>query len=239
MRRLIVLFGLTALAAGPAVAQKAMAPELLRKALTEPASSKQLFAYDFEDVSSGSDGKEAPRNRTVRGRIDPSRPKGERVTITHLEGVDDKDKPLDPKKIDKQYEERADNVGFCDTFSEPNPPNVVDKGSTPLGRAFSFTPKPEKDADGEMKAIAKKVLAQVYIDEATGLITSFNAKLMKPHNVMLVADVKAFDLTTTCAPASNGRAYSARTEMRMSLSALGRNVLVNSVQIVSNLVPVG
>lgn len=238
MRRLIVFAAFTALATAPAVSQKAVAPELLRKALTEPAS-KQLFAYDFEDVSSGSDGKDAPRNRTVRGRVDPSKPKGERVTITHLEGMDDKQKPLDPKKIDKQYEERADNVGFCDTFSEPNPTNVVDKGSTPNGRAFSFTPKPEKDADGEMKAIAKKVLAEVYIDEATSLITSFNARLTKPHNVMLVADVKTFDLTTTCAPASNGRAYSARTEMKMSLSALGRNVLVNSVQTVSNLTPVG
>lgn len=226
------------LTAAPAHAQKAPAvPDLLKRALT--ATSSQLFAYDFEDVSSGADDKEGPRNRTIRGRIDPSKPKGNRVTITFVDGVGEKDKPLDPRKIDEQYEKNADGDVFCDSFSEPDVKNVVDKGSTSQGRIFTFTPKPEKNADSQMKDIAKKILAEAYVDEVTGAIRAFNAKLTKPHNVMLIADVKTFDMTMTCSPAANGRTYSARTEMKMSISALGRNMLINSVQTISNLTPIG
>src|SRR5690348_13183397 len=84
--------------AAPAHPQSAAAvssvPDLLRRALAAPASS-QLFAYDFMDVIEDKDGK-----RTIKGRIDPSRRKGDRVTITFLEDL--RRKPANLADTDKR-----------------------------------------------------------------------------------------------------------------------------------------
>ena len=85
----------------------ASVPDLLRRALSAP-SSKQLFAYDFEDVIEDKDGK-----RIVHGRVDPSRRKGDRVTITFLQDM--RRKPADMKSTDLRYEKNADGDIFCDT----------------------------------------------------------------------------------------------------------------------------
>lgn len=224
----------SALASGPALAQASAAPDLLRRALSKPAAP-DLYAYEFEDVSTGD------RNRTVRGRVDPSRGKGDRVEITFFSesGGKEDDKPTDVTKVDERYERNADGDIFCDGLSDPDVTRVVDKGAGPAGRLFSFIPKAPKDAEGEMKAIMKKVSAEAVVDEATATLKTFTAKLTKPHSVMMVAQVKAMNLTAQCAPAPNGRAYATRREISVSGSGLGRNFASTTVQTISNLRPTG
>src|SRR6185503_10777098 len=154
-----------------------------------PPASKQLYAYDFEDVSEGGSQDEHTRS-VIRGHIDPSRKKGDRVTISSAEQTGGKQK-ADPKKIDERYERNADGDIFCDGLSEKDVTNVSDKGVTPEGHLFTFTPKAKSSADGAMKDIMKKMAAAAVIDPATAAIRSFNAVLTKPHNVMLVFDVKS------------------------------------------------
>jgi hypothetical protein len=235
MKRLpLAAFALLAVA--PVAAQKATVPYLLKQAFTSPAS-KQLYAYDFENVNVGNDQKGKTVTSTTRGRIDPSRKKGERVTITFAE--DTSDKPVDPKKLDERYERNANGDIFCDSLSETDVTNVSDKGASPAGRVFTFTPKAKSSADGTMKDIMKKMSAEAVIDEATGAIRSFNAVLTKTHNVMLVFDVKSAGMKATCATTPDGRSYAARTEFNMSGSGLGQSILVNSVQTIWNIAPVG
>lgn len=239
MKRLPTLAAFLLLAAVPvALAKAAPVPDLLRRALTPPASA-QLYAYDFEDVSNA---RENGRS-TIRGHIDPSRKKGDRVQITFVEqqrGAEDNDrKQPDPKRIDERYERDADGDIFCDSFSKDDVTNVSDKGASNGARIFAFTPRPEQDIEGEMKAVMKKVIAEAVIDEATANLRSFTARLTRPHNVMLIAEVKSMSMATDCAPAPNGRAYTTRTEMNLSGSGLGRSFTVNSTQSISNLTPVG
>ncbi len=237
MKRTLLLTGIALSLAMPALSKDAPVPDLLRRALATPASTQQ-YAYDFVTSTTADDGKSGPKTTIIRGRIDPSKPKGQRVTITSAEGKGQDDKPLDPKKIDEQYEKgRSEGGIFCDTFSDPEVKNAIDKGSTPQGRLFGFTPKAEKDADGEAKELMKKVAATAVVDEATGALRGYTGHLTKPHGVMLIATVKAFDISASCAPAPNGRAYTARSDLRIKASGLGRDFDITTVQTVSNLGP--
>lgn len=212
----------------PGAAQTSAVPDLLRRALTSPATSA-LYAYDFEDVSTGD------RNTVIRGRIDPSRKKGERVEITFFSDAGE-DK-TDIKRIDERYERNAEGDIFCDALSEPDVGKVVDKGAAAGLRTFQFVPTPPRDAEGEMKAIMKKVTAEAVVDEATATLKAFTARLNKPHSIMMVAQVKSMSLRAECAAAPDGRSYALRREMKLEGSGLGRTFATTSVQTISNLRP--
>lgn len=222
--------------AAPVVAQKTPVPDLLKRALASPAS-KQLFAYDFETISDNISNDETTHT-VVRGHIDTSRKKGDRVTITAVE--DNSKKPRDARKVDEQMEKSADGDIYCDSVSREDVTNVVDKGAAPGGgRQFTFTPRSEKEAEGEMKEIMKKMSADVVVDEATGQMRSFSGTLTRKHSIMFIAEVKSATFSSTCAPLPNGRAYSARTDIKANISAFGNNFSTTTVQTVSNVVPVG
>jgi hypothetical protein len=230
----LVLAGL-ALAA-PAMPQKTPVPDLLKRALSAPAS-KQLYAYDFEDVSDNASPDETA-HIVVRGRIDPSRKKGDRVTITSLE--DNSKKPREAKKVKENYEKNADGDIFCDSVSKEDVTNVADKGAAPNGgRLFTFTPKAESTADGEMKEIMKKMTAEAVVDETIGLLKSFTGSLTKKHTIMMIAEVQSANLDVACEPLPNGRAYSARTTLNAKISAFGQAITTSTVQTISNVTPVG
>jgi hypothetical protein len=235
-------FGWIALAAlavaAPALAQKAPpVPDLLKRSLATPAKGK-LYAYDFEIVSINTDPKKGPLTTTIRGHTDPSRKKGDRVTITFVEGERD-GKPMTAKQVDESQEKQADGNIFCDTVSKETVTNVVDKGATADGHAFTFTPKAEDDQEGEMKEIMKKMSADAVIDEATGALKSFDGRLLKKHNVMLVADINSASMKMQCVALSDGRAYAVRTEFNAKISAFGANFESSSTQTISNIMPVG
>jgi hypothetical protein len=209
----------------------AYVPDLLRRALSSPVSS-QLYAYDFEDVIEDKDGK-----RTVRGTVDPSRPKGDRVTITYLEDL--RRKPADLPATDKRYEKNADGDIFCDTASREDVVGVVDKGAAPGGgRVFEFAPKPEPHAEKMVRDLMPKMSAEAVVDEITGLMRSFSAKLTSKHNVMLFGEVKSATFRAECEPLPNGRAYTTHANLDALVSALGRSYRQKTVQRISNVRPV-
>lgn len=231
MKRLAVLAVGLALAV-PAAAQKTPTPELLKRAFATPAST-QLYAYDFEMVNVGDKGA-----ATIRGRLDPSRKKGDRVTISFYE--DTGEKPSTAQKVDERMEKNADGDIFCDKLSKDDISNAVDKGTAAEGlRIFSFTPRPESDADGATKDVIKKMLAEAAIDVTSGTVRTFNATLIKSHNVMLVAEIKTAVMKASCAVASNGRAYMTRMEFIATGGALGNNFSSRTVQTITNLSPAG
>jgi hypothetical protein len=215
-----------------AQAQRMPVPDLLRRALAQPASN-EAFAYEFEDVAETGNGEREVTSIT-RGQVDPSRKRGDRVTITFAErkGGDDK---VDLKKIDERYERNGGGGIFCDTFSREDVANAVDRGATPDGvHLFSFTPKAEDDADGEIKNLMKKMTVEAAVDEATATLRLLTGSLTRSHSVMLIAEVKAVRMKSDCEPAPNGRAYAARREFQISGSALGQAFATSTVQTISN-----
>jgi hypothetical protein len=225
-------FILLAPAFAQSAAQSASVPDLLKRALSSP-SSGQLFAYDFEDVIQDKDGK-----RTIRGRIDPSRPKGDRVTITFLEDL--RKKPADLAATDTRYEKSADGDIFCDTASQENVTNVVDKGEAPGGgRVFEFSPTPEPQAERMVRELMPKMSAEAVVDEISGLLRSFSATLTKKHSVALFGQVKSATYSAECAALPNGRAYTARINLEALISAMGRTYRQQTVQVISNVTPTG
>jgi hypothetical protein len=210
----------------------ASVPDLLKRALSAPAS-RQLFAYDFEDVIEDKDGK-----RIVKGRVDPSRRKGDRVTITFLQDM--RTRPADMKSTDVRYEKNADGDIFCDTASREDVANVVDKGAAPGGgRVFGFKPKPEPQAESMVRELMGKMSAEAVVDEISGLLRSFSATLTKKHNVMLFGEVKSATYSAKCAALPNGRAYTAHINLDAMISAMGRTYRQKTVQLISNVRPAG
>jgi hypothetical protein len=235
MRLIAAFLALGVVLAAPASPQSAPSegvPELLRQALSPPASS-QLYAYDFEDVIHDKDGK-----RIVRGTVDPTRRKGDRVTITYLE--DRRGKPASLQETDRRYEKNADGDIFCDTASREDVAQVVDKGKAPGGgRVFGFVPKPEPQTEGMIRDLMSKMSVEAVVDEISGLLRSFSAKLMRKHNVMLFGEVKSATYTAQCATLPAGRAYTARTNLDALVSAMGQSYRQKSVQLITNVRPAG
>jgi hypothetical protein len=213
-------------------AEPGPAPDLLKRALSAPAST-QLFAYDFEDRIEGQDGK-----RVVRGRIDPSRQPGDRVTITYLEDL--RRKPYDLKKADERYEKNATGDIFCDTRSREDVTGVVDRGEAPGGgRVFGFIPKPEPQAERMIKELMGRMSAEAVVDEVSGVLRSFTATLTKAHKMNMFGEVKSATFSAECAALPNGRAYTARTDLNALVSAMGSTYTQKTVQVISNVTPVG
>src|SRR5579871_3259519 len=150
----------------PALAQSAP-PSLFARALGQPDKT-QLYAFDFVDVTLG----DSPN--TIEGRIDPSKPKGQRVSFTRIQGKDDMS---DTKK---KYERNAAGDIWCDTLTRGADGAIADKGSNGGAHIFAFTPLPPKpnpkDTD---RQLYKQLSAEMAVDEASGRMRSFSAVLTK------------------------------------------------------------
>jgi hypothetical protein len=212
--------------AAPAMAQAP--PALFQKALGKPAPAGQLYAYDFIDQRNGDN------PGVTRGRIDPSRPKGDRVTI--LEATGEK---IDLKKLDERYERDADGDIWCDKLINGYEGLVIDKGDSPEGRRFAFTPKPKPDAKNDEKKLYRQLAAEVAVDEATGTIRTFAARLLKPWKPMILAKLDSVEMTGVCETAPNGRPFAARMNMAISGTAMGSAFRQDMTQTVTNLRPAG
>jgi hypothetical protein len=216
-----------AILAAPALAQSAVATDLdhlVRKAFTPPAQSER-FAYTFRNETTG----EKPR--TIVGRYDPSKPKGERVTILEAIGED-----IDPKKLDARMEKNMDGEIWCDGVFGGAASPVKDAGQRGGLQAVSFNPKPPPDAEGEMKKIFPSLAAEVLF-LPTAAIQSITAILPAPRKMAVVARIDSAKMSATCATAPNGRTYMQRMELRMAGSALGQSFNQVSIQSYSDLTP--
>jgi hypothetical protein len=220
---------------GGAVAQSAPTfnpAELLSRALTAPTQTGSEFAFDFVTENTGNE------PGLIRGRYDPSRPKGDRVSIIEATGKD-----ADPKKIDERYEKQDQGDIWCDAVFGGADGAVTDRGVQAGGRALAFIPKPNPNGSrnserGDAAKLFKQLTAVMVVDEATADVKSFAATLGKPWKPAVVAKLEAMQMKGSCAAAPNGRMYLARTETSIQGSALGQSFKVNSVRRISNLAPV-
>ena len=226
MRRTLLLSGLTAALVSSALAQSAPS-DLFARALAHPAT-KQLYAFDFADQSGG----ETPT--FTRGRIDPSLPKGSRVTIFEATGKD-----YDAKKAKERYERNSNGDIWCDNLSYGADGAVTEKSSADGARVFTFTPVPKPNAKNEERDLYRRLSAEMVVDPATGHIRVFSAHLTKAWKPIFVAKVDTVQLRGECASAPNGRLFTAKMDTVMNGNVLGVGQTQSVKRIITNLMPVG
>ncbi|MBI1358940.1 MAG: hypothetical protein GC155_01515 [Alphaproteobacteria bacterium] len=221
---LLVLLSLSGAVAAPALAQTV--PALFAKAITPPPST-QLYAFDFVDENDGD------KPSYIAGHIDPSKPKGERATITVVRGEE-----TDLKKIKARYERNSSGEDiWCDKLSSGADGPISDRGETAGGRIFGFRPLPPKP-DSDQRDLYKQLWAEMLVDAETAQIRSFSARLLKPWKPIIIAKVYEVNMTGQCAPAPNGRTYTSRLDTAFRASALGIDIHANIIHTISNLTPV-
>jgi hypothetical protein len=215
-------------------------PDLLKRALSAPSPvAEQLYAYDFEERFEGG-GRDEQGSSTVRGHVDQSREKGDRVTISFAEQTGGSGERETGSGQQGQRNQRERGLTWCDTLSREDVANAVDKGAAPGGgRLFAFTPKPEGEGNDQFRDMMDKMAGEAVIDEASGALRSFSAELTRPHNFMLVAEVKTASIKAECALAPNGRAYATRLEFDFAGSGFGQSFGIRTFQVISNLTPAG
>lgn len=225
------------LAAAPAIAQSAAPstappsadppPDLFVRALAHPAGD-QLYAFDFADRAGGD------KPTFTRGHIDPSRPKGERVTIYEAAGPG-----YDVPAAKKRYERNASGDIWCDRLSYGADGPVAEKASTDGTRLFAFTPVPKPGAKAGERDLYKRLAAEMSVDPSTGRIRVFSAHLTKAWKPVFVARIDSVELRGACAPAPNGRPFTAELTTVMRGDILGVGQTQDVTRTITNLTPVG
>jgi hypothetical protein len=227
-RTLLRTIALALALAVPALAQAAPPPsDLFERAIAHP-ESKQLYAFDFADQSGG----DSPS--FTRGRIDPSLPKGSRVTIYEATGKD-----YDAAKAKERYERNSSGDIWCDNLSYGADGPVVEKPAADGSRVFSFTPVPKPNAKDDQRDLYRRLAAEMVVDPATAHIRVFTARLTKAWKPIFVAKVDTVQLRGECAVAPNGRLYTAKMDTVMNGNIMGIGQTQSMKRVITNLMPVG
>jgi hypothetical protein len=90
-----------------------------------------------------------------------------------------------------------------------------------------------------VKELMPRMWAEAVVDEISGRLRSFSATLTKKYNVMLFGEVKSATFSAQCAALPNGRAYTTRTDLNALISSMGKPYRQKTVQLISNIRPVG
>lgn len=210
--RLIARTALLAIyAAVIAPAALAQTPSVLAAALS-PRQDTTTFAYEFTLSDTGS------RPMSLRGRIDPSRPEGQRVEILEATGED-----VDTEEIDERMEANADGDIWCDSMFSGADGAVTEQPAPAGQRAYAFTPMARPDAESDERKMFSRLSATAIVDQETGALKSSRAVLDKPWKPNIMAKISQFELSVECAMAPNGRAYAETINTKISGSALGQS----------------
>jgi len=195
----------------------------LAEALSAPAG-QQLYAYDMTY--------ETPEI-SAEGSIDPAQPRGSRVTVTSpAEDTWPKDFTKGVAAIDKH----ADRDMWCHQFAEMIPADADLLSETETTVTYTFQPVPDPDEEDDAK-FAKYLRGEVTIDKSAPAILRFQLKAPKPFKPMVIAKVKQFEMTASCARAPDGRTYVEQFEMNVSGSAMMQKFEERVARTISNLRP--
>jgi hypothetical protein len=225
-------------AAVSAHAQSTPAADLLKVAVKAPeAAAAQVYAFEVRDVVTSQREDKGSSTRTITATIDPTLPKGKRVTITSATGQDTDGKPIDAKQVDRQYERNTMGDLWCDSLSSGAQSPIAELPSEPGTRRMTFIPLPGPNTSSDIGRVYKLVKADVVVDEATNLFRTFIARLEQPFKPVPIFSVKAFELNGECVPAPNGRAYAETLTTTITGSAMGNTFTSKTVRKVTGLRP--
>lgn len=196
----VSLAALSALSAG--------ADPLLEQVRAANGAEGPVYAYEM----AYSDG-----DMQATGKVDPSQPEGERITIFT---PDESEWSEDFRKALKSLDADVDGDIFCDDFAAQIPSSARRVEETDEAVRYAFTPDPEADADDMERKVMKKIEASALVSRSDGQILSFRMSLPKPFKPAMVAKINTFSLDASCARAPDGRTYLEAMQMDVSGSAM-------------------
>lgn len=156
---------------------------------------------------------------TATGQVDPTRPEGERITITSpAEETWTRAFAESVRELDKE----ADGDIWCADFASNIPSDAelaVEDGET---LTYTFRPAPDAEADGTERKIFEHLLATAVIAREAPAVLSFQMHLPEPMKPNLMAKITHFSMFARCERAPDGRTYVADMTFEIAGSALGQ-----------------
>ncbi len=214
-----------ALAGAPAAADETW-PAPLEAALAD-RSDGQIYSYDLRF--------ESPQV-AANGRVDPSRPKGERVTVA---APAKEDWPDGFERVIERIDDEADGDIWCASLSEQVPDDVELLTEDDQTAVYTFTPAPPPEAQDRDAKLFKNLVAELTVSKTESDVLGLRMIAPKAFKPSIAARIREFELSITCAPGPDGRRYSQNVVTRVKGSAAFRSFEQETVRTISALQPVG
>ncbi|MEM6557237.1 MAG: hypothetical protein AAF642_15260 [Pseudomonadota bacterium] len=154
---------------------------------------------------------------TANGRIDPSKPEGERIEIY---APDESEWTKDFRDGIADMEAQTDGDIWCADFAQMVPTDATATTENETTVTYAFTPTPEADADKNEQKMMKQLNGTVTLDKSDGSVLAFNMVLPKPYKPAMVAKINRFEMTASCDRAPDGRTYVEQFSMDIKGSAM-------------------
>ncbi len=201
------IIALTCLAVSAATTSFANAAPLLDQ-MRSLSKEGALYAYEMKVVEDGF---------TATGKIDPSQPEGNRITVYTPSEENWPDGFADDLS---QMEAETDGDIWCQDLGDMVPENAKLISETDSSATFGFVPVPDADADKDEAKMMKKLTAEITLDKADGAILSYKMWAEKPFKPAMVVKINQFQMDATCARAPDGRTYISEFQIDLSGSAM-------------------
>ena len=196
--------------------------DLIAMAKAAPMTEGPLYAYTLEY----DDG-----NIKAVGRVDPSQPKGSRITVLEPPEETWSD---DFRDDIEDLDEDSNGKIFCDEYARQIPDNAVPIDETATTVIYKFAPKPRPGKKNDEK-IMPHLTATAELDKSDGALLALRLWSEKPFKPIVIAKVDSFTLDLKCERAPDGRTYQAALDMAVKASAFFKGFDENVSQRITNL----
>lgn len=179
-----------------------------------------VYAYDVEYRSA---------EINAIARIDPSKPRGNRVTI--FEPIPERQPDWLAQEIDTIDANPMEDF-WCSDFGTNIPDNLAFSNLSDGTEKLEF--QPVSDEPGTENVI-RHMRGEAIRDSLDGELLSFRLFNEKPFKPEMIVKIQNFDLQVTCLRSPDGRTYAASQSTRVSGSAAFRSFEDSETTLISNL----
>jgi|GEM_PF-267844 len=192
-------------------------PEPLRMAIAQN-DVLPTFTFDIERTSTdtGEDGE----TRTGYARVDMRAPEFKQITPAHLIVPDQPGSSFSALAgIENALEDGVWCSSLISTPPDPDDVEIIAEDADTI--TYQFKPGIPEDADGPEKKMTKRMLTTVEVSRENPAILSYEQHLTKPVTIYVVAKIKSFDRSVSCARGPSGHTYIQDSANVFEASGLG------------------
>lgn len=202
-------FHLALITSGLLVSAPTLAQTPLKRALAATENGP-TYSYDISYVT---------REMNAAGRIDPSRPVGQRVKVSRPAKSTWTD---EFKKAVKEIENNRYKGFWCSEMAKSIPASARLISQTATTATYAFKPLPDPDEKASKKFV-KHLIGRVTVDKNNPAILTYSLRAPKSFKPAIFARINKFDLETSCERAPDGRTYVKSSKVVVAGSALGKS----------------
>ncbi len=191
------------------ISAPALAETPLKRALTAPKNGP-IYSYDISYVA---------REMNAAGRINPSRPAGQRVKVSRPAKSNWTD---EFEKAVKEIENDRYKGFWCSEMAKSIPASARLISQTATTATYTFKPLPDPDEKASKKFV-KHLNGRVTVDKKAPAILTYSLTAPKSFKPSILARINKFDLQTSCTRAPDGRTYVKSSKVTVAGSALGKS----------------